>query len=101
MEDLSSGLVADAAAATVAAITVAPLVSAIDRAVAEQAAGTRGLWPSLFSSISQILTNPAAYARSPQFLYIAMVYAGTCKWILPATEKLYALTICCHTQMVL
>jgi hypothetical protein len=61
---------ADATAAVVAACAVAPIVGAIDKAVAQQAGGAAQLWPSFFASLREIGRKPAAFVRSPTFLYV-------------------------------
>ena len=67
---------ADTISAATAAALVAPLVSAVDRAVATQAGGG-ALWPSFFASLREMATTPRAFVRSPAFLYVWALYGGT------------------------
>jgi len=61
----------------VAGATVAPVISAVDRALAENASGKNSLWPSFFGSLREYAARPISYLRGPQFVYIWMIYGGT------------------------
>ena len=59
---------ADTISAATAAALVAPLVSAVDRAVATQAGGG-ALWPIFFASLREMATTPSSATRTvPQRL---------------------------------
>jgi len=68
---------ADVVAAATAAVFVAPIVSATDKAIAEQAGGRASLWPSFFESMWRTVRNPVSTMLRPEFRIIWMLYAGT------------------------
>jgi hypothetical protein len=67
----------DLVAGATAGALVAPLVSAVDRALAENASGKMQLWPSFFKSLREMASRPIAFVKSPQFYWIWLVYGGT------------------------
>lgn len=90
--ELESGL-CDGAAAAVACVAVTPVVAAVDRAVAESAAGEATLAESFWSTLRVCVREPAAAVRRPEMRYVAMMYGGTyfvnnlvCSWE-QATER--------------
>jgi len=68
--ELVSRFGVDVAAGSVAGVAVTPIISAVDRALAENASGKASLWPSFFKSLREYGKNPIAYLRGPQFVYI-------------------------------
>jgi len=56
---------------------VTPVISAVDRALAENASGRAKLWPSFFGSLREYASRPLTYVRGPQFFYIWIIYGGT------------------------
>jgi len=70
-------LLGDAVAGGVAAFPVAPLVSAVDRALAENAAGRVPLFTSFFTSLKEMASTPIKFLGTPQFKWIWLVYAAT------------------------
>jgi hypothetical protein len=67
----------DIAASMTAGFLVTPLVSAVDKALAENASGKAKLWPSFFASLREMVGSPIQYLKSPQFRWIWLVYGGT------------------------
>lgn len=76
-EMMAQRYAADIAAAMTAGFCVTPLVSAVDKALAENASGKAKLWPSFFASLREVVTQPVTYIRSPQFRWIWLIYGGT------------------------
>lgn len=74
---LSKKVVADFLAGGVAGIAVTPIISAVDRALAENASGKCALWPSFFNSFREMGSAPIKFLKSPQFSWIWLVYGGT------------------------
>ncbi|KAL1648420.1 hypothetical protein SLS58_002174 [Diplodia intermedia] len=68
---------ADCTAAASAGILVAPVVTAIDRAIIENASGRSTLRNSLLSSLRTILVRPHTYIFSRPFALIFALYTGT------------------------
>lgn len=73
----SGRLLADTFAGMIAGAAVAPMVSAVDRALAENASGKATLGASCVSSFKEMMAAPLKFARSPQFLWIWLVYGST------------------------
>jgi hypothetical protein len=67
----------DLVAGATAGAMVAPIVSAVDRALAENASGKMQLWPSFFRSVREMVSRPIVFLKSPQFYWIWLVYGGT------------------------
>lgn len=70
-------LPADFLAAAIAGAAVAPLVSAVDRALAENASGKATLGQSVKASFMAMAKQPLQFVRSPQFAWIWLVYGST------------------------
>lgn len=70
-------LTCDLVAGLAAGSLVTPVISAVDRALAESASGVNRLWPSFFSSLHEYARRPITYVTGPQFLYVLMIYGGT------------------------
>jgi len=56
---------------------IAPILTIIDKAIVQSAAGTHTLARSTLESMHMMLTNPVKTVRSPAFLLVWGVYAGT------------------------
>lgn len=72
-----AALAIDVFAAAAAAVFVAPVVSATDRAIAEASSGRAGLWPSFFKSMWRLVRRPITSVFRPEFRIIWALYAGT------------------------
>mmetsp|Transcript_1300 Transcript_1300/g.3828 ORF Transcript_1300/g.3828 Transcript_1300/m.3828 type:complete len:269 (+) Transcript_1300:1211-2017(+) len=75
--DLMKRFGVDVAAGTLAGAAVTPVISAVDRALAENASGKAQLWESFFGSLREYGSRPIQYLRGPQFAYIWLIYGGT------------------------
>lgn len=67
--DLLAGLIAGAA--------VSPIISAVDRALAENASGKATLGVSVKNSFKDMISSPLKFLRSPQYFWIWLVYGST------------------------
>lgn len=76
-KNLGSRVGADCAAAASAGALVAPVVTAIDRAIIENASGRTTLRDSLLSSLRTLLLRPHNYIFSKPFALIFSLYTGT------------------------
>jgi hypothetical protein len=66
------------------ALGISPVLTVIDKAIVQKAAGTHGVLQSSWNSFGNLVKNPVQYFRSPMFLLMWGVYASTyCtgKWI--------------------
>jgi hypothetical protein len=70
-------LAVDSLAGGIAGLSVAPVVSAVDKALAENASGKATLWNSFKGTMLEVAFKPATYFRSPTFAYIWLVYGST------------------------
>lgn len=70
-------IAADIMAGYIAGMAVAPAVSAVDRALAENASGKSTLGASVVTSFKEMAAAPLKFVKSPQFLWIWMVYGST------------------------
>ena len=67
----------EASVGTVAALSVAPVISIVDKAIVSNASGLERLMPSIINSVKVLVKNPITFLRSPSFLLIWGVYSGT------------------------
>jgi len=67
----------DAVSAAVACVAVTPVVAAVDRAVAESAAGRTTLAASFLSTLRAVVREPGAALRRPEMRYVGAMYGGT------------------------
>jgi len=67
----------EAAAATLSALTVAPAISIVDKAIVSNASGLEPLVPCLINGVKTLLTKPVYFFKQPSFLFIWGVYSGT------------------------
>lgn len=70
-------IAADSLSGVLAGALVAPAVSAVDRALAENASGKSTLGNSIKASFKELATAPLKFVRSPQFFWIWLVYGST------------------------
>jgi len=70
-------LIGDIIAGAISGATVAPIVSAVDRALAENASGKATLGQSFKNSMKELGSAPATFLKSPQFLWIWLIYGST------------------------
>eukprot|EP00462_Mataza_sp_D1_P016162 CAMPEP_0175159284 /NCGR_PEP_ID=MMETSP0087-20121206/23320_1 /TAXON_ID=136419 /ORGANISM="Unknown Unknown, Strain D1" /LENGTH=249 /DNA_ID=CAMNT_0016447283 /DNA_START=22 /DNA_END=771 /DNA_ORIENTATION=- len=70
-------LFGDVFAGAVSGGAVAPIISAVDRALAENASGKAKLGESMKSSFQEMMASPSKFFRSPQFFWIWLVYGST------------------------
>ena len=80
-------LFCDAISASIACVAVTPVVAAVDRAVAESAAGQSTLAASFLSTLRAVVREPGAALRRPEMRYVGAMYGGTylvnnlvCSW---------------------
>lgn len=69
---------------------ISPMVAIIDKSLVQRSAGTHTLVTSALSSMTSILRDPVAYAKSPTFLWMWATYAATyatCNVIKTLTEE--------------
>lgn len=67
----------EAAAATMCALSVAPAISIVDKAIVSNASGLEPLVPCLINGVKILVTNPIYFCKQPSFLFIVGVYSGT------------------------
>jgi hypothetical protein len=67
----------ESVAAVVSALTVAPAISIVDKAIVSNASGLEPLVPALINGVKTFLTSPIYFFRQPSFLFIWGVYSGT------------------------
>lgn len=67
----------EAAAATISALSVAPAISIVDKAIVSNASGLEPLVPCLINGIKTLITKPVYFFKQPSFLFIWGVYSGT------------------------
>ena len=56
---------------------VSPFLTVIDKALVQKSAGTATVVSSMLGSVSSMLRDPVAYAKSPTFLWMWATYAAT------------------------
>ena len=64
-------------AATLSALSVAPFISIVDKAIVSNASGLEPLVPCLLNGLRSLASSPLAFASQPSFLLIWGVYSGT------------------------
>eukprot|EP00472_Partenskyella_glossopodia_P010664 CAMPEP_0197527744 /NCGR_PEP_ID=MMETSP1318-20131121/22670_1 /TAXON_ID=552666 /ORGANISM="Partenskyella glossopodia, Strain RCC365" /LENGTH=228 /DNA_ID=CAMNT_0043082533 /DNA_START=130 /DNA_END=813 /DNA_ORIENTATION=- len=89
----TGNLIADTIAGYIAGAAVAPIISAVDRGLAENASGKEKLLPSFVNSMKSMVRAPMTFLKSPQFFWIWLVYgstycaANTCQTICDRKKK--------------
>ena len=76
-DGLGSRVLGDCIAGLIAGAAVAPIISAVDRGLAENASGKEKLLTSFVNSMKSMVAAPIKFARSPQFYWIWLVYGST------------------------
>jgi hypothetical protein len=74
---LSVRLAIEASAAIACALSVAPIISIVDKAIVSNASGLEPLVPCLINGMKTLVFNPIYFLRQPSFLFIWGVYSGT------------------------
>ena len=74
---LKEKLFGDVAIGASVTFAIAPILTIIDKAVVQSASGTNTLARSALESMHGMLTNPIKTVKSPAFLLVWGVYAGT------------------------
>jgi hypothetical protein len=67
----------ESACAVISALTVAPAISIVDKAIVSNASGLEPLVPCFFNGIKSLFTQPLTFVKQPSFLFIWGVYSGT------------------------
>lgn len=67
----------ESAAAIISALSVAPAISIVDKAIVSNASGLEPLIPCLINGVKTLFTKPLYFFRQPSFLFIWGVYSGT------------------------
>lgn len=67
----------ESSAAILSALSVAPAISIVDKAIVSNASGLEPLVPSLINSVKTLFSNPVYFFKQPSFLFIWGVYSGT------------------------
>jgi hypothetical protein len=67
----------ESAAAVISALSVAPAISIVDKAIVSNASGLEPLIPCLINGVKTLFTKPLYFFRQPSFLFIWGVYSGT------------------------
>jgi hypothetical protein len=67
----------ESVAATISALSVAPVISIVDKAIVSNASGLEPLLPCFFNGFKSLFLNPLTFLKQPSFLLIWGVYSGT------------------------
>jgi hypothetical protein len=70
-------MVVESSAAVISAVSVAPAISIVDKAIVSNASGLEPLLPCLINGIKTLFTKPVYFFKQPSFLFIWGVYSGT------------------------
>ena len=65
-------------AATLTALTIAPAVAIVDKAIVSNASGRQALLPCVASELKVLLSSPLQFMKQPNFLFILGVYRFSC-----------------------
>jgi len=76
-KNLGLRLASDLAASATAAVSVAPIITVIDRAIMENASGRNTLKASVTTALTNLALRPQTLLFSKPFALICMVYGGT------------------------
>ena len=61
----------------IAALSAAPFISLVDKAITSNASGRQSLWASMRESLGLLVSQPALFARQRSFRWIVAVYSAT------------------------
>jgi hypothetical protein len=95
LHPLLSCLGGDIIVASTVSLSIAPVLTVIDQAIVQSAAGTHSYMQSIRTSVSNLLLRPTEYIRSPAFLWIWSTYIitySTANMIKTVTEFQYSST---------
>lgn len=67
----------ESSAAILSALSVAPAISIVDKAIVSNASGLEPLVPCLINGIKTLVLKPVYFFKQPSFLFIWGVYSGT------------------------
>lgn len=67
----------ESSAAILSALSVAPAISIVDKAIVSNASGLEPLIPCLMNGIKTLISKPIYFLKQPSFLFIWGVYSGT------------------------
>lgn len=67
----------EATAAAVTAVTVAPIITVMDKSIIAAAAGRERLAAGVVNGFKEMFTSPLTFVRQPFFRWITFVYFGT------------------------
>eukprot|EP01036_Dinobryon_divergens_P036621 gene36621-47731_t len=68
---------AESLAATLSALSVAPAITIIDKAIVANASGVEPLVPSIINGFKSFIFNTPYFLKQPSFIFICGVYSGT------------------------
>lgn len=74
---VSFRLLVESSAATISALSVAPAISIVDKAIVSNASGREKLLPCIINGVKSLFLQPGYFLRQPSFLFIWGVYSGT------------------------
>lgn len=75
--NLGQKLMGDIAIGSAVTFSVVPFLTVVDTAIVRKAAGTHTMLSSAADSLATMMRNPAAYLKSPAFLFMWVTYAAT------------------------
>ena len=77
MATLARKLCVDVFASACAALSVSPVVTAMDRAITRNAAGAQKLWPALAEGLRELAVRPLSSLASMPTRWLVLVYTAT------------------------
>lgn len=70
-------LLVESVVAAISALSVAPIISIVDKAIVSNASGLEPMIPSVINSIKKMLLSPVLFFTNASFLLIWLTYGGT------------------------
>lgn len=67
-------MLVETGAATLTALSIAPAVAIVDKAIVSNASGRQALLPCVASELKVLLSSPLQFLKQPNFLFILGVY---------------------------
>ena len=67
-------MLVETCAATLTALSVAPAVAIVDKAIVSNASGRQALLPCVASELKVLMSSPMQFVKQPNFLLILGVY---------------------------
>jgi hypothetical protein len=74
---LGTSLILESACAIVSALSVAPIISIVNKAIVYNTSGLEPLVPCFLNGFKQLFFKPIHFFKQPSFLFIWGVYSGT------------------------